>query len=48
LQDFLKNIRAIMAAVEATAQALEQTTISKTKELKGVSTPHAQHPLSLH
>jgi hypothetical protein len=28
-----------MAAVEATAKALENATISKTKELKGVSTP---------
>jgi hypothetical protein len=43
-----QNNTAIMAAVEATAQALEQTTISKTKELKGVNTPHAQRPLSLH
>jgi hypothetical protein len=28
-----------MAAVEATAKALEQVTVSKTKELKGASTP---------
>lgn len=28
-----------MAAVEATAKALENATISKTKELKGASTP---------
>jgi hypothetical protein len=30
-----------MAAVEATAKALENATISKTKELRGVSTPRA-------
>jgi hypothetical protein len=30
-----------MAAVEATTKALEQVTVSKTKELKGASTPHA-------
>jgi hypothetical protein len=34
----LHSETAIMAAVEATAKALETATISKTKELKGVST----------
>jgi hypothetical protein len=33
--------KAVMAAVEATAKALESATISKTKELKGASTPRA-------
>jgi hypothetical protein len=32
-----------MAAVEATAKALEGVTVSKTKELKGASTPLLQH-----
>src|SRR4051812_27016161 len=30
-----------MAAVDTTTKALEAVTVSKTKELKGVSTPHA-------
>jgi hypothetical protein len=38
-QGILKYHTEIMAAVEATAKALEQVTVSKTKELKGASAP---------
>jgi hypothetical protein len=37
-KDFLKQHTTIMAAVEATVKALEQVSVSKTKELKGAST----------
>jgi hypothetical protein len=37
--EVLDQNTAIMAAVEATTKALETATISKTKELKGASTP---------
>lgn len=33
-----------MAAVEATVKALEQVTVSKTKELKGASSPMIPPP----
>lgn len=40
LRGRVDNILVIMAAtIESTAKALETATISKTKELKGVSTP---------
>lgn len=43
-KDFLKQHTTIMAAVEATVKALEQVSVSKTKELKGAST-HNFHPV---